>query len=129
MLNALYRISNGRLLSLTSLAIDSPPQGTAVKSFTADYDGREWDTQTLTFKERITRRDLRKIDFLRLFTRAERISMRQVAKTNENIEDFLDLLAAKESINMLRSDTKDAINYMASVGVLTAARRKEILDG
>ena len=128
-MNHLYEIATGRLISSTSLPIDSPPEGVAVK--VSDKKG-VWNTETLDFDPIETpdwgqRFDV--IDFLRLFTTAERVGIRVAAKSDPVVEDFMAMMDAATAIWQGHPDTVAGINYLVSQGLLTAGRGVEVLGG
>jgi hypothetical protein len=67
------------------------------------------------------------IDFLRRFTVTERIAARTGRTTDPILNDFFSLL---EMADIAHSDDQDVIagmGYLVMIGILTAARRNEIL--
>ena len=65
--------------------------------------------------------ELNKIDFLRLFTQAERITIRQAAKVNPLVEDYQDMLNQAEVVHL----SDPAIQ----AGILGPGRAAKILAG
>lgn len=111
----------------------------ALKTIAADYldrgfllveqilqDGDAWDEDTQTFKKIIRDIVLTPKEFLDLFTLDERKAIRRLGDTDENVEDFLDLLAKSTSVNMTHTDVKSGLNYFKNKGVLTLVRVNEI---
>ena len=65
------------------------------------------------------------LEFLRLFTSAERTLMR--TSTDDIVLDFLWMADKAQDLKLSDPDTIAGINYMASIGILTAERAEEIL--
>lgn len=68
-------------------------------------------------------------DFLRLFTQDERISIRQRAKTDPYVEDFMHLLNRVARVRSDDPDTIQALQYLTQVGELAPGRFEQILGG
>jgi hypothetical protein len=68
--------------------------------------------------------------FKLLFTRTERIAMRQAAATDDGVADWLDLLDGfTEGVALDDPLLVDAIGDMATAGLLTPARAAAVLAG
>lgn len=70
-----------------------------------------------------------KVEFLRRFTAAERIAVREVAKTNPLIDDFMQLMSEAPSIRNDDPDVIAGLGYLEMLTVLAAGRAAEILGG
>ena len=70
-----------------------------------------------------------KIDFLRLFTQAERIAIRSAAKVNAQIEDYQDMLNAATVISLQDQDMLYGIPMLEAAGLLGTGRAAQILAG
>lgn len=126
-MNHLYEVATGRLVSSTSLPVNNPPAGMAVKA--SDRTGI-WNTSTLDFDPApVPEASLERINFLRLFTRDERVAIRAAAKIDPVVEDFMDMLSAANLVRLGNADTIAGVNYMASQGLLTPQRAAEVLGG
>lgn len=69
------------------------------------------------------------IDYLKLITPAERIAIRERARTDPVVEDIVDL---QRNTSRIRSDDPDllaALDYLTAVGILAPGRKQEILIG
>lgn len=75
------------------------------------------------------RRILTQLEFLRLFTPAERITMRQASKVSEVLEDYLDLMRLAQEINLDDPDTVAGVQMMEGGGLIAAGRAAEVLYG
>jgi hypothetical protein len=69
------------------------------------------------------------LEFKRRMTQTERVTVRTLAKTEPVIEDFMDLLDAATEVRSDDPDLAAGLNMLESVGVLTAGRTNEILNG
>lgn len=70
-----------------------------------------------------------RLDFLRRFTMAERIPIRNARLTDPILNDFFSLLEQADIIHSNDPDTMAGMGYLVQQGLLTAARRDEILGG
>lgn len=68
---------------------------------------------------------LTKLQFLRLFTTAERIAIR--ASSDPVIVDFLQLLDLAQDVRLDDPDTVQGVHYLESEGLIAAGRAAEIL--
>lgn len=75
-----------------------------------------------------SQRTLTKLEYLRLFTQEERITIRTVAKTNAVLEDYLDMLDIAEEINLDDPDTIAAVMMLEGAGLLAEGRASEVLS-
>ena len=67
--------------------------------------------------------------FLNRLTSAERSDIRERAKTDSNVADFLMLATAAQEVVSDDPMTIAGMNYMVMIGVFTEQRKNEILDG
>jgi hypothetical protein len=72
---------------------------------------------------------LHKVDFLRLFTQAERIAIRQAAKVNPIVEDYQDMLDAATVIRLSDADIQEGIPDLEDAGLIGPGRAAQILSG
>lgn len=77
----------------------------------------------------ITGRTMTRLEFLRRFTGAERVTLRTVAKTNAGLEDYMALLDAAQDVNTNDPDTVAGVQFLEAAGLLAAGRAAEILNG
>lgn len=75
------------------------------------------------------RRILTKLEFLRLFTMTERITMRAAAKESPVMEDYLQLMDLAQEMNLDDSDTIAGVQMMEQAGLLASGRAEEVLRG
>ena len=72
---------------------------------------------------------LTKLQYLRRFTSDERVAIRQAAKTEPVLEDYLSMLELADEIDTADVDTVAAVNMLEQSGLLSAGRVSEILGG
>jgi hypothetical protein len=73
--------------------------------------------------------ELNKVDFLRLFTQAERIAIRQAAKVNLIVEDYQAMLDNAAVIHLSDPDIQAGVPLLELAGLLGAGRAAQILAG
>ena len=73
--------------------------------------------------------ELNKIDFLRLFTQAERIAIRQAATDYPTIADYQDMLDATDRPRLSDPDMQMGIPLLELGGLLDPGRAAQILSG
>lgn len=69
------------------------------------------------------------IDYLKLITPAERIAIRDRARTDPIVEDIVDLQRNTDRIRSDDPDLLNALDYLTAIGILAAGRKQEILNG
>lgn len=74
-------------------------------------------------------RVLTKLEYLRRFTTEERVNIRESAKTNPVLEDYLVMMELADEINTGDADTIAAVNMLEQVGLIGAGRASEVLNG
>lgn len=73
--------------------------------------------------------ELNKVDFLRLFTQAERIAIRAAAKVNPVVEDYEDMLNKAPTVRLSDPDIQAGVPLLEAAGHLTPGRAAQILAG
>jgi hypothetical protein len=73
--------------------------------------------------------ELHKVDFLRLFTQAERIAIRQAAKVNPIVEDYQAMLDAATVIRLSDADIQEGIPDLEDAMLIGPGRAAQILSG
>lgn len=86
---------------------------------------RGWNVRALTAEER--RKTWTSYEFLNRFTAAERAEVRTGSATDPVLADFLMLATAAQEVVSDDPVTVNAMAYLVAVGVLTPARRGQIL--
>ncbi len=130
---AVYRASNGQLVSVGEVVADPLPDGLASVAIDGpDIGTHEWDAAALSFVPRLARASRvswSRYDFLKRIPTPKRIGIRVAAKNNPIVEDFVSLL---DSANEVLSDDPDMIvglDYLVSIGLLDAADKECIING
>lgn len=107
-------------MTFIELADDSP-----------DVAGYTWDGESFTAPQASSVIKWDALDFMRLFTQAERIAIRTLAKSNAAAEDFLDLLdKAAATGTLVHSNDPDllaALSAFETAGVIAEGRAAEIV--
>lgn len=79
------------------------------------------------------RRQLTRLEFMRLFTSAERIAIRDfVAGTTAPAKagrDFMAMMELSNEVDLDDADTVNGVNFMEARGLIAAGRAEEILAG
>ncbi|MFN8995572.1 MAG: hypothetical protein ACK5X3_18160 [Pseudomonadota bacterium] len=73
--------------------------------------------------------ELHKVDFLRLFTQAERIAIREAAKVNPLIADYQDMLDATDKPRLSDPDMQNGVPLLELAGLIGLGRAAQILAG
>ena len=73
--------------------------------------------------------ELNKIDFLRLFTQAERIAIRDAAAANPLIADYQDMLDAATMVRLSDPDMQTGVPLLELGGLIGVGRAAQILAG
>ena len=67
--------------------------------------------------------------FKQQLTAAERKAIRAAAKTDEDVEDFVDLCDSATFIDLSRPDTVAGVQALEAAGLLAAGRAAQVLEG
>ena len=73
--------------------------------------------------------ELNKVDFLRLFTQAERIAIRQAATAYPTIADYQDMIDAATMVRLSDPDMQMGVPMLELGGLLGTGRAAQILAG
>lgn len=68
-----------------------------------------------------------KLAFKQRLTQAERIGVREAAKTNAQVFDFQDLVDSATFVDLTRQDTIDGLASLEAAGLIGQGRSTEIL--
>lgn len=74
-------------------------------------------------------RIISKLAYLRRFTSEERTAVRAASKVSPVLEDYLELMALAEEINLDDADIISAVNMLSAAGLITPTRANEVLNG
>lgn len=130
-------IENGLVINVTLWDGETewaPPEGTTVVAC-PDSVGPDWTYDGVEFTEPsyiqnfIAETPLLKIDFLRLFTQAERIAIKEEAKTNPVVEDYQYMVDNSTMILLSDPDIESGIPILESLGLIAEGRAAQILSG
>ena len=70
-----------------------------------------------------------KVDFVRLFTQPERITIRQAAKVNPQVEDYQYMLDQASVVRLSDPDIQAGVPALEAAGLIGAGRAAKILAG
>jgi hypothetical protein len=88
-----------------------------------------WDPATVSFIEKngANKRLISKLDYMNRFTDAELVSIYTAAKTNVNVEIWLEKFKLSAEINLDDPKTISGIQAIETLGLIAAGRATEIL--
>ena len=131
---AVYRIETGALVSWTASAAQLPDEATLALHNCAIVerpDGEQvgvWNPATLQWDppppEAVW---VTEFQFKARLTADERIAIRAAAETDPYVEDFLDLLASADEVNLRDPLVQGAVGYLVQRGLLSEERGSEVL--
>lgn len=67
---------------------------------------------------------LTRYEFLGRFTSAERVAIRDIAKTDPIVEDFMEMMKLSGNVSLILA--RPGLDYLVSIGKLTPSRAAEI---
>lgn len=70
---------------------------------------------------------LTKVAYLKRFTQPERIGIREAAKVNAVVEDYVELLNLAQDVDLADPETVAGVQQLEAAGLLAAGRAAEIL--
>lgn len=126
---AVYETATGVLRSIGTVVADPLPEDLSVKDLTGRPDGSMlWNptTQDFDLPAPAAVQVWSPVEFLQRFTAAERKTIRQLAKNNDDLDDYLYLIGMAGEI---RSDHVLVTQGLASLvagGIITQTRADEI---
>ena len=124
---AVYEVATGTLHSAGTVVADTLPPGWAKKEFAQAPEGFSWNPATLEYDIAIIiRYRISGYDFMLRLTRAERIGLRNIAKTDDNVEDFLDMMRYVDRVYPDDDMIKTALTYLVNQGHMPLTRAQEI---
>ena len=122
----LYEVETGRAHSMQSGPIDNPDTDRFGVKETANAGA--WNETTLDFDPIPESKRFSRLEFMELLTPTELMGILTAAKTNVAVELFVMKMNNAEFIDLRNPSTIDAVNGMASAGLLTTGRAAEILN-
>ena len=72
-------------------------------------------------------RTITKVAYLKRFTQTERIGIREAAKVNAVVEDYLELLNLEQDVDLADPETIAGVQQLEAAGLLATGRAAEIL--
>lgn len=105
----------------------NPPSGTASWVVNANPTQPTWALATPDVANPPASRVVTKLEYLRLFTQEERVAIRTAAKANAVLEDYMELLALAEIVDLSDADTVAGVNALEMAGLIAPGRAQEIL--
>lgn len=134
MIYVIVNIETGELLQISENPLTVSGSPLLVKtiqniSYPVDLTEYEWSNNSITFIKKDKSRIYTKVKYLRLFTPAERIAIRNLSKVNEEIADYIQLMELSEEINLDDPELLPALQLMEAGGILQAGRAVEIFSG
>ena len=92
-----------------------------------DLTRYEWHNGSLAFIEKNKSRVLTRLAFMRRFTAQELASIYSIAKTNIQLEIWLDKFKLAEEINLDDVEIVEGLSSFEALGILVPGRAQEIL--
>lgn len=134
----LYATTGGAFLALTDNHLDPLPAGYSAKSVGTvkpDLDAYQWDPSTLGLVPRTPQRLISKYVFIQRFTDAERrvlfgfsLDSTKTEAQRKLVTAFVWYLTFLDSINLDDASIVAGVQYLETIGVLTAGRAAQILS-
>jgi hypothetical protein len=129
MWHAIYDTTTGKLESLGTVLADPLPEGLTAAAIGEQAPEGEWDASARAFVTRAAAQVWAPQDFMGRFTVAEETAIRARAMTDPNMLTFLARVERARSVSSAHPDTIAGLSYCVSIGVITAPRYQEILNG
>ena len=103
-------------------------------------NGDEWDGVTLTkpvivepapVEPVVTYAKVSPVEFMLLFTAAERVAIKAARENDPVIDDFLDIIEDPRltHVDLGLASTQEALDYLTTASKIAAGRKAEILTG
>lgn len=108
---------------------DAPIEWNGMEFATHDHAEQPVVNEDGSIEGQVIGRVFTKLEYLRLFTSAERIAIRDAAKQSPELEDYLEMLKLSDEINTGDPDTIAAVTMLELVGLIAAGRAQEVLNG
>ena len=124
---AIYNDSDGGLYAVAQSDPGQLPAGRSATQIPGYGEGWEWDPATRTMVAVPVPRYIQTTEFLQRFTPQERGAMYAAQPNDQAIADFLYRIPLHERVDLDSPDVVGGCDYLVSVGILTAARKTEVL--
>lgn len=128
-----YDAITRELLGISDNELPTPENGSTTEfpgvtalEMRANYT---WDPATVSFIERdsVARRLISKLDYMNRFTDAELVSIYTAARTNVNVEIWLEKFKLSTQINLDDPKTLIGLQSLETLGLIATGRPAEIL--
>lgn len=128
-----YDAITRELLGISDNELPTPENGSTTEmpgvtalEIRANYT---WDPVTVSFVEKngANKRLISKLDYMNRFTDAELVSIYTAAKTNVNVEIWLEKLKLSAEINLDDPKTSTGLQSLETLGLIGTGRAAEIL--
>jgi hypothetical protein len=128
---AIYNSDTGELYSTGTVVADTLPQGLVSKPISGEpQSGFRWNPATLDFEAFTSLPETWTVyQFLMRMTATERVAIRERAKTNPYVYDFMDLLSHSGEVVRSNPVVLQGLNYIESLGDIGPGRAQVILNG
>ena len=123
---AVWDTATGALVSVGTVVASPLPAGMSSTDVGATQPIGVWNPSTHAFDPApVIATPMSRLEFLQRFTTAERLAIR--ASTDPGVSDFLFLLDHADTVTTTDALTQQGVNYLVSLGLLTATRAAQIL--
>lgn len=127
--HAVYNVSTGKLVSIGTVVADQLPEGLASQVLGESKPVGNWNAATHVFDAVVEETVMLPQDFMGLFTIAEETAIRNRAMTDANMVTFLARVERARTVTFSHPDTISGMDYCVAMGIITAERKTEILNG
>jgi len=133
MWHAVYRVSDGALVSIGTVVADQLPEGLASKQIGETRPIGDWDRATAAFVGRPVRRDVIKPrEFWQRFTQGEREALHGILATGtqpqrNRLNAFILYVSADPLVDLNDAYVQTVVSAMEQAGILSAGRAAIIL--
>ena len=131
MFYTIHNTNSGSLLDITTTLPDALSSEYTVKGWDQDVPDLyyyKWDVETLSF---VQKADVNRVmtvhQFLNRFTAQERIAIKEAAKTNPALSDFMDMLNSASFVDPDEAEVYGGLYYLSILGLIAQNRIMEIL--
>lgn len=126
--HAIYSSATGALISIGTVVADPLPAGLASKVLGEPQPVGSWDPAVREFVPAVVDVVIPPQDFMGLFTLAEETAIRNRAMTDANMVTFLARVERARTVSLSHPDTIAGMDYCVALGIITPARKLEMLN-
>jgi hypothetical protein len=131
MFYTVHNTNTGSLLDISTSLPDALPSDYTVKGWdqeVPDLYYYQWNPITTSFEPKANIDRIMTVhQFLNRFTAQERIVIKEVAKTNAALSDFMDMLNSASFVDPDELEVYGGLYYLALLGLITQNRIPEII--